>query len=190
MFEPYQLAAVYGFMLDEELRLLNRLASEVPAGGVIVEIGSFQGKSTIALGLGAKVNGAQVWAIDPHNDYMVDEDTHYGMENHANLLKNLVTYGVADTVRVVALPSAELCWKPEKDIDLIFIDGDHEAKAVKEDFQLWAWHVPSIGHIAFHDYANPLWPGVKQVVSEAVATGEWEIAEEVGSIALLRRVSK
>lgn len=98
-----------GFLSPAEAELLYRLASEVPTGGTIVEIGSFQGRSTVCLGLGAKQSGASVYAIDPHEDFQVNETTHYGMENHAALLKNLVDYEVAETVRVVALPSLTVC---------------------------------------------------------------------------------
>lgn len=176
-------------MLDNELRLLNRLASEVPASGVIVEIGSFQGKSTIALGLGAKVNGAQVWAIDPHNDYMVDQHTHYGMENHAALLKNLVNYGVADTVRVVAFPAILFFEAWSQSIDLLWIDGSHERIDVYDDFS-WSRYVKPEGLIAFHDYKNPLWPGVEMVVHEAIASGEWRMFEQIDSTAVIQRVSQ
>ena len=60
--------SIHGFLDPNEAQLLYRLASEVPAGGVIVEIGSYEGRSTICLGKGAKVNGANVWAIDPYFD--------------------------------------------------------------------------------------------------------------------------
>lgn len=185
-FDPTDLSPIYGFITNDELRLLYRLASAVPAGGVIVEIGSFQGKSTVCLGKGAKVNGAQVWAIDPHNDYMVDEFTHYGMENHAALLKNLVDFGVADTVRVVALTSADAYFSWDCTVDLIFMDGDHGTFAVHDDFERWKRFVKG-GLIAFHDSTNPLWPGVRQVIDKAVATGDWQIAERVDSICVLKR---
>lgn len=182
--------SIHGFLDPNEAQLLYRLASEVPAGGVIVEIGSYEGRSTICLGKGAKVNGASVYAIDPYRDYMVDRETHYGMEHHAALLKNLVEYEVADVVRVVALASDDMSkgWGYHP-IDLLFIDGSHEKKDVERDFQQWvgcAWG----GLIAFHDYTNKLWPGVKQVVDEAVATGEWEIVDRADATVVIKRVTK
>lgn len=182
--------SIHGFLDPNEAQLLYRLASEVPAGGVIVEIGSYEGRSTICLGKGAKVNGANVWAIDPYFDYMVDQNTHYGMEHHAALLKNLVDYGVADTVRVVALSSVNLADYWLNDIDLLFIDGNHEHQAVAEDFRWWSREMKRSGLIAFHDYTNPLWPGVAQVVNKAVASGEWEIVERADATVVIKRVAK
>src|SRR3990167_2281883 len=104
--------AIHGFLSVDEAELLYRLASEVPANGNIIEVGSFQGRSTVCLGLGAKQAGAWGYSIDPHDDYQVNGTTHYGVENHAALLKNLVEFEVADTVRVIALPSfsAVMVW--------------------------------------------------------------------------------
>lgn len=191
-FSPREIDGIHGWLGDAEAMLLYRLASEVPADGVIVEIGSFQGKSTVTLGKGAKVSRSWVYAIDPHNDYMVDSQTHFGMEHHAALLKNLVEHGVADTVRVVALEAHRVAENFPHFIDLLFIDGDHNVAGVIRDFELWGRMVGrhGAGFIAFHDYTNPLWPGVAQVVNEAIATGEWELVERADATAVIRRVSK
>jgi len=50
-----------------EGRYLCQLAQSKPSKGVILEIGSFKGKSTISLALGSMaVNGEKVYAVDPH----------------------------------------------------------------------------------------------------------------------------
>src|SRR5574338_548773 len=122
---PEAVHTIHGFLDPAEMELLYRLASALPTGGVIVEIGSYQGKSTVCLGLGAKAAGAHVWAIDPHNDCQVNSETHYGMENHAALLRNLVQFEVAETVRVVALDSASVIegWLSDVPINLLWSDG-------------------------------------------------------------------
>lgn len=117
---------IYGHLSPAEAELLYQLASEVPTGGTVVEIGSLQGRSTVCLGLGAKqVPGVIVYAIDPHDDCQVDENTHYGTENYVALLKNLLDFEVADTVRVIALRSIQVIWQISN-IDLLWIDGSHE----------------------------------------------------------------
>ena len=54
-----------GWLQKEEALFLYKLAQEVQGGLKIVEIGSYEGKSTISLALGAGSN-VQVIAIDPH----------------------------------------------------------------------------------------------------------------------------
>lgn len=176
---------IKGFLDPNEAALLYRLASEVPAGGVIVEIGSYQGKSTVCLGRGAKVNGARVYAIDPHEDFQESENTHYGAENYAALLKNLIEFNVADVVRVVALASEEIARSWWRTIDLLFIDGEHSEENVRFDFN-------EIGKfadlIAMHDTTGNH-PGVTQALNEILAAGEWEIIERADATAVLRRVN-
>ena len=56
-----------GFLGESEARFLGLLAACVPARGVIVEIGSFKGKSTVMLASVAAHYGlGPVIAIDPH----------------------------------------------------------------------------------------------------------------------------
>jgi len=58
---------VDGWLLDIEGELLYDLAKNCKGNGVIVEIGSWTGKSTIWLGKGSKAgNKVKVYAIDPH----------------------------------------------------------------------------------------------------------------------------
>lgn len=177
---------VHGFLSLPEAETLYRLASEVPAGGTIVEIGSYQGRSTVCLGLGAKVNGARVFAIDPHEDCQVNDETHYGMENHAALLKNLVAFDLADTVRVVAISaSLVLMLGIGYPLNLVFIDGSHVYEDVIADFR----HVSKLAvMVALHD-ASGHFPGVTQALEEILAAGQWKIAEQVDALVVLGRVS-
>lgn len=178
---------IKGFLDPNEAALLYRLASEVPAGGTIVEIGSYQGKSTVCLGLGAKISGARVYAIDPHEDVQESENTHYGAENYAALLKNLIEFNVADVVRVVARSGTDTYQGWNEWIDLLFIDACHEYQAVRGDFDLWNHYVRD-GLIAMHDTTGNH-PGVTQALNEILAAGEWEIIERADATAVLRRVN-
>lgn len=178
-------ANVRGFLSVDEAELLYRLASEVPSNGVIVEIGSYQGRSTICLGMGAKRANASVYAIDPHEDFKISDDVSYGMENHAALLRNLIAYDVADVVRVVALPSLDAVMAWGYDVKLIFIDGDHEYTSVRNDLIEWASTV-SDGKILLHDSSGHF-PGVDLALKEFLAHGFWKITERVDATTVLER---
>lgn len=180
--------AIEGYLSADEAELLYRLATEVPKGGVIVEIGSYRGKSTVCLGLGARWAGAFVWAIDPHEDYQVTNETHYGMENHAILLKNLLEFEVAETVRVVALPSMLITHvtRVMTQIDLLWVDGSHDYTAVSDDLNEWGYYTN--GKIALHD-TNGHFLGVNKALQEFLAKNkDWKIGETVDSITVLERV--
>lgn len=183
---PDTVHQIYGHVSPAEMELLYQLASEVPKDGVIVEIGSFQGKSTVCLGLGAKQAGAWVYAIDPHEDYQESEITHYGMENHAALLKNLVDFQVANTVRVIARPSMSQFHSWWGIIDLLWIDGSHAYEDVNNDLNLWSQFVKN-GKIALHDSSGSF-PDVSRALDEFLISGKWQITQQVDATTILERV--
>lgn len=176
---------IYGFLSVPEAELLYRLACEVPTDGHIVEIGSFQGKSTVALGLGAKQSSAWVWAVDPHEDCQVNSETHYGMENHAALLKNLVEFEVADRVRVIALHSNHTFSVWSKPVDLLWVDGSHEYQDVNKDLVFWSIYAQKI---AMHDTSGHF-PDVTQALENFLAAGYWKVVEQVDATTVLERAS-
>ncbi len=156
---------VDGFLTDREGRLLYHLAGQCPGQGVIVEIGSWKGKSTIWLGQGVKDAGktTRIYAIDPHTGSAEHQKDHAKIWTFDEFQKNIARAGVADLVQPVVLPSARAAGSIPSPIELLFIDGAHDYESVKQDYMLYAPRVAPGGHIAFHD--TP-WPGVRQFVEE------------------------
>jgi hypothetical protein len=61
------IADVEGYLTEQEGLLLYELDSDCTAPGVIVEIGSWKGRSTSCLALGSKAGiGKTIYAMDPH----------------------------------------------------------------------------------------------------------------------------
>jgi predicted O-methyltransferase YrrM len=153
---------VDGWLHPDECRLLYELGREADPAGVIVEIGSWQGKSTICLAAGAMAGrGARVVAIDPHRGTSLhgeDETT------EPALRRNLERAGVADQVEVVVATSeeAEVGW--ERPVSLLWIDGDHAYESAKNDLGTWEGHVMPGAAVAMHD--TFLEEGPERVVRE------------------------
>ncbi len=161
---------VEGHLNPAEADLLEHLASEVTEG-CIVEIGSFRGKSTIRLANGARAHGREVFAIDPHDPYD-DNGTLFGVEDRAVFLRNLLDAGVADIVKPVYLSSFVVSDVLQKDIGLLFIDGDHTYGGVKNDIDEWVkWVIPN-GLIAFHD---SWFEDVSRAIAELLEDPEYKV---------------
>lgn len=183
---PDSVLSINGFLSAAESQLLFDLAVQVPLHGIIVEIGSFQGKSTVCLGQGAKQSGAHVYAIDPHIDFQESETTHYGMENHVELLKNLVQFDVADVVRLIGLPSGEAVCSWSWPIDVLWIDGSHDYHDVCADLNWWQPFVSVQGRIALHDSSGH-YPDVTRALDEFLMDGSWTIAQRIDATTVLER---
>jgi predicted O-methyltransferase YrrM len=177
---------VYGFLDPREAWLLRDLAATVPEGGTIVEIGSFRGKSTVALALGAQQSHATVWAIDDHAKHTQGK-TEFGPEDNGAFLQNIVRMQVTDVIRVLNLRSEQVAQIWTQPIDLLWIDGGHEYDDVKRDFEQWSPLVQ--GKIAMHDTGG-LWLGVTRFVNELLAAGQWRKAAMEDATSVFERVER
>lgn len=142
--------SVEGFLSGREEGFLYNMAKDCKEG-VIVEIGSWKGKSTVCLGMGSKAGSrARVYTIDPHRDTSTQKL--YGItSSYAEFKNNIQAAGVNDVVSAIIKTSKEAAQIFNEPIEFLFIDGDHDYEAVKLDFQLWYPKVIYGGFIAFHD---------------------------------------
>lgn len=147
--------AVDGLLSEAEAQLLFDLAAGA-RDGCIVEIGTFHGKSTVALALGARAgSGARVYAIDPFLPYTGMTGRQFEAAEKAKLLENLLLAGVSEDVWLLHLPSVQVARAWSAPIAFLWIDGDHSYEGVRADFAAWRPHVVPGGLVAFHDSRNP-----------------------------------
>lgn len=145
---------VEGSLAYTEAELLYKLAHNCIGKGVIVEVGSFQGKSTIFLGKGSiSASQTKVYAIDPHIGEM-----HKGVYDYQptweKFYSNINKYEVENIVFPIRKTSEEAGKYFDEPIELIFIDGLHDYESVKRDFEIWFPKVIPGGIMAFHDTCN------------------------------------
>ena len=179
-----QVDAVKGWLLQSEARHLYKLASELEPGSVIVEIGSYHGKSTLALCFGAQVSGAAVYAIDPHEHYVEDmnKDIQFGPADNLKFLENMARAGVGDVLKVVNLSSFQVAKYWQEPIDLLFIDGRHDEQTINHDTRCFGRHVKTDGSMLLHDR---LYAPVRKRIGELMGSG-WTEQEIVAHTSVLR----
>lgn len=154
--------SIGGWMSERELTWLATTAKRCD---LIVEFGSFHGRSTRAL---ADNTEGAVWAVDPWNgDYKTEEgDVMQQVDTYCMpyFKKNLADHIAAKRVFPVRAFSYkfELPFK----VDMVFIDGDHRYETVKKDIKRALSLLKPGGIISGHDYDHPTWPGVKKAVHE------------------------
>jgi len=146
---------VGGWLSSIEANLLYNLAKKNPYDGVIVEIGSWKGKSTICLGIGSMENNRnKIIAIDPHTSHCEKLKT-YLYENEVSTFsefqKNIKQAKIDHLIEPIVDFSFNAVHQVNKSIDLIFIDGSHKYEDVLKDLQMFFPKVREGGVIAFHD---------------------------------------
>lgn len=143
---------IRGWLSLDEAIVLAALARRVLPGEKIVEVGSFLGRSSCALALGSEMGSlCIIHAVDTHAGLP-------GIHSEGTLSEfktNLRVKKFTKTVIVHQGSSTDIAnsWK-SKTIGLLFIDGNHDYKSVKNDFESWLPHLSQGGLIAFHDSAQ------------------------------------
>lgn len=176
-----------GLLTPAEVDCLYRLGQFNHCHGAIVEIGSWKGKSTVALARGAaKVHDAKVYAIDPHKPLPAEG---YTEDTEAEFMANIKKSGVAQGVVPMIMTSEQAARGWNQPVRLLWIDGDHRYEPAKLDFTLWEPHVVVGGIIAMHDTIRK--KGPKRVLWENVFLSDrfQEIAI-VDNITAVRKVEK
>ena len=158
---------VNGWLTDREGELLYHLAEKCTGRGVIVEIGSWQGKSTIWLGLGSKSGkGIKVYAIDPHTGAPENGEDYGKIWTYDQFKKNITDAKIDDLIEPMVMTSEKAANNFDVPVELIFIDGVHQYDFVKLDFELWFPKLIDGGTMVFHDTTS--YEGPKRVVEEFV----------------------
>ena len=185
-----QADSVDGWLTEKEGRLLYELAKKCGARGVIVEIGSWKGKSTTWLARGSKEKSrAKIYAVDPHTGTASQKQRFGKIWTFDEFRKNIRNAGVSDVVVPLVKTSKEAAKGFDMPVELIFIDGDHDYDLVKLDFELWYPKVIEGGIMAFHDTTN--WPGPKKVVEEEIYKSKnFRNIRLVGSITYAEKVNE
>jgi len=176
-----------GMLTAAEVDCLFKLGQFNQCEGVIVEIGSWKGKSTIALARGAAVtHGEKIFAVDPHKP-LAEEG--YTEDTEAEFLDNIQKAGVADRVVPMTMTSQDAARGWNKPIRLLWIDGDHRYEPTKLDFNLWEPHLVEGGIIAMHDTIRK--KGPKRVLWEKVfLSGRFQEIAIVDNITAMRKVKR
>jgi MMP 1-O-methyltransferase len=195
---------VSGFLMPIEAKALYDLARSLGPDCVIVEIGSWLGKSASVFGLALRgTTTAHVFCIDPF-DASGDkrsQDTYRARQQklERSLIQqfrdNVGNAGVGHHITPIRGFSHEVVAGWEREIDLLFIDGDHSYDAVKLDFLQWSTFVRPGGYVCFHDVIFGVREGTShdgpgRVIGELVKhSAAWREVGLFHSLYVARRVA-
>jgi len=155
----------------------SKILEDLPDSAHIVEIGSWEGRSAIYMGVEILNSGKKIkfdcvdkWiGILPPTEHRKKVVYHKDALKSPNgsyncFLKNIEPLkDVINPVRCSSLDAA-LLYKNES-LDFVFIDADHSYKEVKKDILAWMPKIKNGGILSGHDYP---FPDVKRAVDENV----------------------
>jgi hypothetical protein len=128
---------------------------EQAAGRLVLELGTALGRSTVCLVQRAR----QVVTID--------------RQDQAEAREWCRRYQVQDRVVFHQGDVGRIAPRLEKRFDLVFVDTEHDESSVKRDIEAALPLLERGGLLAFHDYPNAGYPGVRRVVDDYAARFGW-----------------
>lgn len=178
---------VQGAISLRQADYLRKQAAAVKEG-VVVEVGSFRGKSTAALSIGSREgNGAPIYAIDPHETFAGPKGGLFGPPDRRVFYTNMLETGGWENVRLVNLSSEVVTPGWDKPVGFLWIDGDHSYEGVRRDFECWVPHLLPGGTIALDD--TEAGGGPAQLVEELLAEG-WTVTKHIGKLKAVARLAE
>lgn len=185
-----------GWLTDNEGVGLYLTARKVVRNGTVVEIGSWQGKSTYCISKGLK--SGKLYAIDPFNaggGFDVENETEYrrrkgNMDLLEGFIKNMEQLKVLH--KIVIKKGYSYQFDNEfGEINFLFIDGDHSIEGCTADFNLYAPKIVRGGFIAFHDYYEERDElGPTYVIKNFVLnSGNFEFVNKYDSLWVAKKIS-
>ena len=157
---------IEGWLTPYEAIGLYRIAAKLSRNASVVEIGSWKGKSTWCIAKGLKKG--TINCIDPFNAAgdQGSKELYKTLKGENDLLtqfkENLKNVSSSVKINILKGYSSEFTGSV-KNIDLLFIDGDHSIEGCKFDYENFHEEIKPNGFLAFHDYfpdrkdSGPTW---------------------------------
>ena len=175
---------IEGMISLREADLLYRLAGRANGCGCIVEIGSYRGRSTVALAEGA--SSSAIFAIEPHEVFEGVLGGSFGARDRAHFYRAMLRSGAYERVRLVNLPGTVVAPGWSEPVALLWIDGDHSYEGVRGDWEAFKPHLAAGALVAFDDSIDER-IGPHRLIAELVESRELTIVERVDKVTALRR---
>lgn len=181
---------IEGWLSEPQARRLWDAAGRVPRGGLLVEIGSFRGRSAIVMA-SVLADGARLVAIDPHaggdrGPQEIAAEAERGEADNVAFHRNITAAGVGSRVEHVRAMSSDAHAAVSEPIDVLYVDGAHRFAPARDDLVRWGNRVRDGGTMLVHDSFSSI--GVTLATLATITFGSrWRYVGRTSSLAEYRR---
>jgi hypothetical protein len=179
-----RVSATPGYLSEREARFLMAAAALAPAHGKNLEIGSFNGRSTVGLAYVTRaLDLGTIVAVDPHTSPATTDPDLRGLQSsYDDFVANLKSAGVFERVEIKRAYSHALAREWKHPIRFLWIDGDHTYEGAKVDVDLFKPYLADGAIVAMHDVLGTFPGALRVFVEEILDSDDFGPAGFSGSI--------
>lgn len=184
----------FHYLYPDELPELKALARDLPVAPLVINIGA--GSGTSGLAFMESRHDIELVTIDIENG-----DSPLGSLHSERGVMERAGFGYLLGTRWQQIhgDSVAVGKRWTRQVDLVFIDGDHSYEGCAADITIWWPHVAPGGVLVVHDYAKGMlpenihgphpkpWPGVDRAVDELLLNAGYEMIAYVDSLIAFRK---
>ena len=176
-----------GYLLKKEAGLLFWAARQCSVSGAVIELGSYEGRSTGVFALA----GRHVHAIDAWSDDVSDLSAYNQGETPASdvfqrFQNNLRQLQIEQLVSIKRGLTQRIGQTWNEAGAILFVDAGHTYQDVKGDLAVWTPHLHAQGFLIMHDVLGYNFLGVTQAAGELLKSG-WQVIASSGSAVAFKR---
>ncbi len=168
---------VTGFFDLEEAMAVQALVKALPEGAQVAELGTFQGRSSVAIA-GVLPPGGTLHCVDHFEGALLQPGQakppvpEIVKTNLAALKAHLERFGVAGRIKVYVGRTVDAAARfADASLHLLFVDAGHDYASVRADLAAWYPKLAPGGFLVCDDYEEK-WPGVVRAVDETGLAGK------------------
>lgn len=176
-----------GFLSIKEAGILHWAASTWPVPGPVLELGVYEGRSTVVLAhAGRQVHAVDAWSLE------VDDLSAYGGgqtpagEVFQRFIANIRRAQVEARITIHRGHTHVVGKQWDIPGAILFIDAGHTYADVRGDLELWTPHMLPGGLLLMHDVLGDTYLDVTRAAGELLRQG-WRAVASAGSIVAFTR---
>jgi len=176
-----------GYLRPREAGLLYWAATRWPLAGSVIELGSYEGRSTIVFArAGRFVHAVDAWSLavpdrSAYRDGQISADDVFDRFKH-----NLRHAGVEDQVSIHRGLTKTIGQKWNMPCAILMVDAGHTYEDAKSDLETWTSFLLPGGLLLMHDVIYDGFPGATRAASELLDQG-WRVIASADSLVAFAR---
>jgi predicted O-methyltransferase YrrM len=183
----HKIDGVQGFLSAKEAGLLYWAARECPVTGAVIELGSYEGRSTAVFALaGRHVHAVDAWSLDVSDISAYDNGERQADAVFDRFKRNLRQLQIESLIRTHRGLTHTIGETWQEEGAILFVDAGHTHEDVRGDLSLWTPHLHPQGFLLMHDVLGDTYFGVTRAASELMQTG-WRVIASAGSVVAFTR---